>query len=174
MAKPFVPGCMSCDILAGRRTEPGGAIYEDEHWHVGSVISPVVWRGFLIIKLKRHCEHLAELTGAEAAALGPIVQATCQALQGVLSPAKVYVCSFGDGVKHIHLWILPRPAKMKPGMHWVFMNLDARLFLTRRLGIKRWTVPEEKVAEMAAQLRLRIGQLLSQEWGKSEEFDQHA
>jgi diadenosine tetraphosphate (Ap4A) HIT family hydrolase len=159
-ANKLVPGCISCDILAGRRTEPGGAIYENEYWHVGSVISPVVWRGFLIVKLKRHCEHLAELTRAEAEAMGPIVQASCQALQEVLNPAKVYVCSFGDGVKHIHIWILPRPAEMTPGMHWVFLNLDARLFLTRRLGLKRWVVPEEKVAETAAQLRLRMGQLL--------------
>ena len=58
----LVPGCMSCDILAGRRTEPGGVIYENAYWHVGSVTSPVVWRGFLIVKLKRHCEHLAGLT----------------------------------------------------------------------------------------------------------------
>jgi diadenosine tetraphosphate (Ap4A) HIT family hydrolase len=160
MANKLVPGCVTCDILTGRRREPGGAIYEGEYWHVGSVLSPVVWRGFLIIKLRRHCEHLAELTSAEAEALGPIVQASCQALQEVLNPAKVYVCSFGDGVQHIHIWILPRPAEMKPGMHWVFLHLDARQFLTRRLGIKRWIVPEEKVTETAAQLRFRMGQLL--------------
>lgn len=56
----LLPGCMSCDILAGKRTVPGGVIYENEHWRVDSVVSPVVWRGFLVIKLKRHCEHLAE------------------------------------------------------------------------------------------------------------------
>ena len=100
-----VPGCMSCDILAGKLTTPGGVIYEDEYWQVDSVISPVYWRGFLIIKLKRHCEHLAELTPEEAGALGPVVRATCSALAEVLKPAKVYVCSFGDGVKHIHLWV---------------------------------------------------------------------
>jgi diadenosine tetraphosphate (Ap4A) HIT family hydrolase len=174
VVKPFVPGCMSCDILTGRRTQPGGTIYEDEYWDVGSVVSPVVWHGFLIIKLKRHCEHLAELTSAEATALGPIIQATCQALQEVLHPGKVYICSFGDGVKHIHFWVLPRPATMKPGMHWVFMNLDGRLLLTRRLGIKRWTLSEEKVTELADQLRPRIGQLLSREWDGPEEADQHA
>jgi len=60
-AMMLVPGCMSCDILAGKLTTPGGVIYENEYWHVDSVVSPVCWLGFLIIKLKRHCEHLGAL-----------------------------------------------------------------------------------------------------------------
>jgi diadenosine tetraphosphate (Ap4A) HIT family hydrolase len=84
----LVPGCVSCDIVSGRRIEPGGVIYENEYWHVGTAItSPVVWRGFLIIKLKRHCEHLAELTPQEAATLGPVIRSTCSALMQVLHPA---------------------------------------------------------------------------------------
>ena len=134
----LVPGCMSCDILAGKRTPPDGVIYENEHWHVDSVLGPVVWRGFLIVKLKRHCEHLAELTPDEAASLGPVIQTTCRALSEVLRPAKVYVCSFGDGVTHIHFWVLPRPPEMRPGLHWVMFHLDMRTTLARRLGIKRW------------------------------------
>jgi hypothetical protein len=45
----LVPSCMSCDILAGTRSAPGGLIYEDDCWHVDSVVGPVFWRGFLII-----------------------------------------------------------------------------------------------------------------------------
>ena len=159
----LVPGCLSCDILAGKRTVPGGVIYENEHWDVGSVVSPVFWRGFLIIKLKRHCEHLAELTPEEAAALGPVVQTTCLALSEVLKPAKVYVCSFGDGVKHIHFWVLPRPPEMRAGMHWVFLNLDIRAVLTRRLGIKKWICSDEEAADIVAQVRQQFRQLLHQD-----------
>jgi diadenosine tetraphosphate (Ap4A) HIT family hydrolase len=161
-AMMLVPGCMSCDILAGKLTTPGGVIYENEYWHVDSVVSPVCWLGFLIIKLKRHCEHLAELMPEEAGALGPIVRATCSALTDVLKPAKVYVCSFGDGVKHIHLWVLPRPPEMRPGMHWVMLNLDIRTVLTRRFGIKRWVCSEEEVAELASRVREQIHRLLHQ------------
>jgi diadenosine tetraphosphate (Ap4A) HIT family hydrolase len=157
----LVPGCMSCDILAGRRTEPGGVIYEDAYWHVGSVVSPVFWRGFLIVKLKRHCEHLAELTPEEAADLGLVLQMTCTALSEALKPAKVYVCSFGDGVKHVHFWVLPRMPDMHPGMHWVFFYLDARMLLTR-LGFRRWVVSDEKVASMVAGLRQKFHQLTTQ------------
>jgi diadenosine tetraphosphate (Ap4A) HIT family hydrolase len=166
----LVPGCLSCDILAGRRAVPGGVIYESEYWHVDSVVSPVLWRGFLIIKLKRHCEHLAELTREEAAALGPVIQTTCLALSNVLKPAKVYVCSFGDGVRHIHFWVVPRPLEMRPGMHWVFLNLDVRVVLSRRFGIKKWMCSDEEAADIAAQVRQQFRQLLRQDVeGKGEQ-----
>jgi len=155
----LVAGCVSCDILAGRRTEPGGVIYEDEYWHVGSMLRPVCWPGFLSVKLKRHCEHLAQLTPEEAAALGSVLQVTCQAVASVLEPAKVYVCSFGEGVKHIHFWILPRPQGMRPGMHWVMLNLDIRAALTR-LGVERWLVSDAELSSLAERIRSQIGQQL--------------
>jgi diadenosine tetraphosphate (Ap4A) HIT family hydrolase len=150
----MIPGCLSCDIVAGKRVEPGGVIYENAYWHVGTMGDPpVVWRGFLAIKLKRHCEQLAELTPEEATALGPLIKSTCSALAEVLKPAKVYVCSFGEGVKHVHWWVLPRPAGMRPGMHPVIFNLDMRTALTRFLGFKKWIVSEAEVAAIARQLR---------------------
>jgi diadenosine tetraphosphate (Ap4A) HIT family hydrolase len=156
----LIPGCISCDILTGKITAPGGVIYENEYWHVDSVVSPVYWRGFLIVKLKRHCEHLAELTSKEAESLGPVVKATCSALGDVLHPEKVYVCSFGDGIKHIHLWVLPRFPEMRPGMHWVLLNLNFRALLTLRLGIKKWVCSDEEVAEDVRRLRECINQFL--------------
>ena len=155
----LMPGCVSCDLVAGKRASLGGVIYEDDYWHVDSDVGPVYWEGFLIVKLKRHCEHLAELTPEEAAALGPVIQMTCAALSAVLKPAKVYVCSFGDGVKHIHFWVLPRPPRMRPGMHWVMFHLDLRALLTRRFGVKRWMCSEQEVAELVSQVKAQFHQL---------------
>ncbi len=155
--------CLSCDILSGQVTEPGGMVYEDAFWHVGAAVGPSVWPGFLVIKLKRHCEHLAELTPEEAAALGPVVRLTCQALMEVLQPAKVYVCSFGEGVQHVHLWALPRPASMRPGMHWALFNLDLRLALTRGLGIRKWRMKEDQVADLAEELRSSFARQMARE-----------
>ncbi|MEJ2208043.1 MAG: HIT family protein [Anaerolineae bacterium] len=148
----LVPGCLSCELLAGRRPVPGGTIWEDDFWRLESAVSPVVWSGFLILKLKRHCEHLAELTPAEAAALGPAIRASCAALARVLAPAKIYVASFGDGVRHIHFWLLPRPRGTRPGLHRALLRLDLR-GLVARLGVRRWIVPDEEVADLAAQVR---------------------
>ena len=155
----LVPGCVSCDLIAIKRASLGGLIYEDDYWHVDSVLGPVYWEGFLIVKLKRHCEHLADLIPEEAAALGPVIQMTCAALTEVLQPAKVYVCSFGDGVKHIHFWVLPRPQHMRPGMHWTMFNLDLRALLTRRFGVKKWLCDETEVAELASRVREQIHRL---------------
>ena len=159
----FISGCLSCDIVAGKQVEPGGVIYENTYWHVGSAVGSAVWRGFLVIKLKRHCEHLAELTPAEAADLGPVMRTTCLALTEVLRPAKVYLCSFGDGVKHVHFWALPRPPEMRPGKHPVMFNLDMRLTLTRLLGVKKWVISDEEVNNTADKLRGCFSRLMVNE-----------
>jgi len=99
---------MACDVLTGKRQAPGGVIYEDDYWRVDHCLSPVLLLGFLIIKTKRHCEQLAELTPEEGAALGPIIHNTCLVVSQILQPAKVYVCSFGEAVKHIHFYVIPR------------------------------------------------------------------
>jgi hypothetical protein len=82
---------------------------------------------------------------------------TCSAVARALEPAKVYACSFGDGVKHIHFWILPHPAGMRPGMHWVMLNLDIRAALTR-LGVNRWRVNDVEMVSLAERIRGQIGQ----------------
>ncbi|WP_366145947.1 MULTISPECIES: HIT family protein [unclassified Nostoc] len=68
-----------------------------------------------MIKLKRHCEHLAELISEEANALGRIIQNTCSALSQVIKPAKIHVCSWGEQVKHIHFHVIPRSSAMPVG-----------------------------------------------------------
>jgi diadenosine tetraphosphate (Ap4A) HIT family hydrolase len=120
----------------------------------------VVWRGFLVIKLKRHCEHLAELAPEEAANLGLVIRTTCLALTEVLGSAKVYVFSFGDGVRHVHFWALPRPPWMRAGMHRVLFNLDMRTTLTRMLGFKRWVITDEEVSHISDKLREAFIKLL--------------
>lgn len=65
-----VPGCLGCEILAGRRSVPGGTIWEDDFW--------------------------------------------------------------------------------------VLFRLDLRAFLVR-LGIRRWIVPDDEVADLAARLRRALG-----------------
>lgn len=107
-----VVGCMACDVLAGRLAAPGGVIYEDAHWMLDHSVSPVLLNGFLILKPKRHVEHIGELTSEEAAAFGPLLRAACAALQAVTGAEKVYATSFGEAVRHIHFYLLPRLAGM--------------------------------------------------------------
>jgi diadenosine tetraphosphate (Ap4A) HIT family hydrolase len=105
-------GCMACDANAGRLKAPGGVVYEDRLWRVEHALSPALLRGWLILKTRRHVEHLGELTLDEASALGPLVQRFSGAVQRALAAERVYVCSFGELVNHVHFYILPRYADM--------------------------------------------------------------
>ena len=84
----YTTHCLSCQILAGEQDVPGGIIYENACWIVASRTAPVFFAGNLYLILKRHCEHLADLTPEEAVSLGPVIQSVCAALTHVLQPAK--------------------------------------------------------------------------------------
>jgi diadenosine tetraphosphate (Ap4A) HIT family hydrolase len=135
---------MACDVLAGRQRAPGGVIYENAYWMLDHALSPAPLRGFLILKPTRHCEHLGELTAEEAAALGPVLRAACAALQRVTGAEKVYVISFGEVVKHIHFYLIPR----LPGMTPHGLRLITQIF-----GEGTWACTDAEAAETAARVR---------------------
>ncbi|MBD2451277.1 HIT family protein [Nostoc sp. FACHB-152] len=147
----LLEGCLPCDVLKGKLNAPGGIIYQDDYWIVEHSLSPVLLRGYLIIKLKRHCEHLADLTPEEAISLGAVMQNTCLALSLVIKPAKIHVCSWGEQVKHIHFHVIPRTANMPVG------NLKLLIYLRfkkifNQIGLGRW-VSDQEAAEVAAKIR---------------------
>lgn len=60
------PGCSACAEVAGEVSAPGKVIFDDGLWFVSHHTGPYTDPGELIIKPRRHCESLAELTTAEA------------------------------------------------------------------------------------------------------------
>ncbi|MBD2167951.1 HIT family protein [Calothrix membranacea FACHB-236] len=153
----IIDGCLACHVLSGKIKAPGGAIYEDNYWIVEHSLSPVLLSGYLIIKLKRHCENLADLTLEEANALGPIIQKTCLALSRLMKPAKIHVCSWGEEVKHIHFHVIPRNEDMPVGNLKLLIYLRVKK-LFNQLGFSKW-VSTEAAAEMAAKVRDEIAKL---------------
>jgi diadenosine tetraphosphate (Ap4A) HIT family hydrolase len=145
--------CLSCKVVSGEITPPGGVIYTGRYWIVNHVVGTQLLRGFLIIQPKRHCEHLAELTAGEAAEFGTLMQITCRALADVVAPAKTYLCSFGETHKHIHFWVLPRYADMVPdGFH----HLEDIVIHQKHI------CTEAESAEIAHKVRERMMMLLEQ------------
>lgn len=100
--------CLACDVLEGRIRPPGGVIHEDEHWVVDHSISPVRLRGWLIIKPRRHVESFGDLSAREAALFGPVARDAAAAVERALGPERVYVCSFGEEWRHVHVHVVPR------------------------------------------------------------------
>ena len=102
-------GCIACDLTAGREPLAGGAIADSGSWRVEHTVGPL-GVGTLIVKPVRHVLHVAELTPAEGAELGPLLRTATSLVTDLLQPEQVYVClwSHAGGVPgHIHFVVQP-------------------------------------------------------------------
>lgn len=128
--------CAACAEIAGEISAPGGVILDDGYWfvshHTGAFTDP----GELIVKSRRHCESLAELTTAEAEALGPVLHAAVKALEQVVGAERIYAMSFNERIRHLHFLLLPRTADIPRG-HVVSDLYRRGRNVLRRLGIAR-------------------------------------
>jgi histidine triad (HIT) family protein len=104
--------CLVCRKHRGEVTAPGGAIYEDD---VIFVSHAQLWGneqthyiGHIFIEPKRHIPELADLSEAEAGALGVFTSRVAHALMQVLHVEHVYSFVIGDGVPHVHVHVIGR------------------------------------------------------------------
>jgi diadenosine tetraphosphate (Ap4A) HIT family hydrolase len=156
-AVTLVEGCLTCDTLRGKVQVPGGIVVEEAHWAFFCQSRPLMVPGRGFIVLKRHCEHLDEITAQEAAALGPMMQRTAHVVRTVLRPVKVHFGLYGEGVKHIHWHVVPRMAYLPASNLWL-NYWTAWIRILNRLGLKR-AYPDEQVAPLAEQMRVEFERL---------------
>lgn len=143
--------CSLCDEIAGRAPTPGGIIFDDGLWVVTHHRSPYTDPGELIVQTKRHCESMADLTAAEAGALGPVLRAAVQLVERLVAPERVYVASYSERVPHVHYFILPRTAALPKGHVLSDLYRQGRNRL-RKLGLLKNPSPESRV-RMAERMR---------------------
>ena len=144
--------CLVCETLSGKRKSPGGIIYENNFWLVEHTLPPIFIPGQLVIKLKRHCEHLGELSLEESANLGLIIQRVSQAVMQVTAAEKVHVASYGEHIAHIHFLVTPRTSDM-PASNIKLVKLIQRRRILHKIGMF-WLVKKESIAaEFANQVR---------------------
>lgn len=136
--------CHACDEISKSQQNSSLVIYEDAYWIVSHRTGNDVLAGNLIIKTKRHCEHLAELTAEEANSLGDVIQKTCLSLSRVMEVVKVYVASYGERVKHVHFFVIPRTSKMPAGNLKIFLYQRVHSFLVS-CGLRGKLTQEEKI-----------------------------
>ena len=109
------PGCSACAEVAGEVSAPGNVIVDDGLWFVSHHTGPYTDPGELIVKTRRHCESLSELTPAESEALGPLLRSAVTALERVIDAERIYAVSFNERIRHVHFLLLPRTAGMPRG-----------------------------------------------------------
>lgn len=153
----WAPECSACAEVAGEVSAPGKVILDDGLWFVSHHTGPYTDPGELIVKTRRHCESLAELTPAEAAALGPLLRAVVAALERVIVAERIYAVSFNERVRHVHFLLLPRTAAMPRGHVISDLYRRARNLL-RRVGLLRNPSAAAR-ADAADRIRRQWGQL---------------
>jgi diadenosine tetraphosphate (Ap4A) HIT family hydrolase len=156
LSSTVAPGCSACAEVAGEVQAPGGVIVDNGLWYVSHHTGPFTDPGELIVKTRRHCESLAELTPAEADALGPVLRAGVRALERVVVSERIYAVSFNERLRHVHFLLLPRTADMPRGHVISDLYRRARNLL-RKVGVLRNPTPEAR-AEAAARVRQAWGE----------------
>jgi diadenosine tetraphosphate (Ap4A) HIT family hydrolase len=135
-------------VTARRIAPPGGTIHEEGGWLLEHAISPVPLKGWLILKPKRHVEHLGALNPDEAQALGPLIEKVSRAMVNALGPERVYVCSFGEVVKHVHFYFVPRYANMPPSGPSILVQMGSE--------DNPWACDDETAADAASRVRSEL------------------
>ena len=116
-----IPGCIACDLTAGREPLPGGVIADTGSWRVEHCVGPL-GVGTLIVKPLRHVLHVGDLTAEETAELGPLLRKAASVVTELLQPEQVYVCLWshaGGAPGHIHFVVQPvsRELMDRYGLH---------------------------------------------------------
>ena len=104
--------CFICRKHRGDISTPGGAIYEDHLIYAGHAQIPeghtAAYLGLLLVEPKRHAQGLADLTDAEAQALGLVVTRLSRALKASEGAEHIYSFVLGHHVPHLHIHVAPR------------------------------------------------------------------
>lgn len=105
-------GCYTCTQEAGFPNLPDRElIAHDAHWRAAhAVATPLA--GWLVLLPRRHVTAIAELSDAEAAALGAWQVRLSEALHVVTGCRWTYLAQFMEapGYRHVHFHLVPRAA----------------------------------------------------------------
>jgi diadenosine tetraphosphate (Ap4A) HIT family hydrolase len=102
--------CHFCRLQQGLLATPGGPIYEDEliYAHHFSFGEGPVYLGHLMVETRRHTPDFADLTDAEARAVGLLMARLSHALKVCTGAEKVYAVYYGEVVPHLHIHLTAR------------------------------------------------------------------
>ena len=102
--------CFFCDQQNGRVPPIGGAIYADDLVYVTHMFDPSepTYLGYLAVQTRRHVHHWADLSEAEASAIGILIMRLSRALKACLAVDHTYSVSYAEAVPHFHVLLTAR------------------------------------------------------------------
>ena len=106
-----------CEICAYERNGvPLGWLYQDPFWSVGIYPSFHV-PGWVVLQSRRHAEGIVQLNTDELTTFGPTLAAVARAVYTATNAERVYILSYSDRRKHVHVLLQGRGADVPPE-HW--------------------------------------------------------
>ena len=136
--------CSACDRIAriANGTNPDFVATLSES-HV-TLADEQVYRGYCILLLKDHCEHLADLPRERQARLWEDVAHVAEVLRRELAPVRINYACLGNLVTHVHWHVTPRHADDPEPQHPIWV---------RPLAERRLVLPEGERRELISRLR---------------------
>lgn len=101
--------CMACRLTAGEVDLPGGRVFQTDQWVVEHCVGSL-GVGTLILKPMRHIVGLADMSSAEAALLGPLLQRISSIIRTLTEADQIYTCLWSHAdwrPGHIHFVLQP-------------------------------------------------------------------
>ena len=104
--------CFVCEKHQGQVSVPGGLLYDDgivalSHQALEDG-RPESYPGVLFVEPRRHVPSMGSLTSNEAMRVGLICTVASDVLGSQPNVERVYLATFGHGVDHLHIWLIPR------------------------------------------------------------------
>jgi diadenosine tetraphosphate (Ap4A) HIT family hydrolase len=87
---------------------PGGYIVEGEHFLAEHAPLQESSAGTVILEARRHLLDFGEMTPAELAELGSILNRLVPAIKAVTGVQRVYFLAVMERAPHFHLWLVPK------------------------------------------------------------------
>jgi diadenosine tetraphosphate (Ap4A) HIT family hydrolase len=103
----------------GYNQPPGGYLVNDEHWRVQHGPTAYWPAGTLLIEAKRHFLDYADMTEAEAAAIGPLIKRLVGPLRAATGAPRIHTFSCMEGTEHFHTWLVPRTGEVSSGRAFI-------------------------------------------------------
>lgn len=109
----------SYPAYGGYLSPPGGYLVNDGTWRVSHGPTPYWPAGTLLIEAHRHFLDYSEMTEAEAATIGPLIQGFVGPLREATGAPRVHVFSCMEGAEHFHVWLVPRTGETSSGRTFI-------------------------------------------------------
>ena len=105
-----VDGCLPCAL---ENAAPESVVFRDGRW-AAEIPSGLEAPGWYFLRLRRHAEGFAGLTGSERAEFGDVCSRLEAAIRTTTGAPKVYFMSFGESHTHFHYLVIARGDGIEP------------------------------------------------------------